>query len=466
VADLPDVFLIVLDTLRKDFLPMYGGSTHTPNLEALARDSVVFQNAVAPAPWTVPTHISFISGLYAREHGVHEDEKEGGEHILEQMRAYDGPNLVERLRRKGYNAVGLSANQFMTPGSGFDRFFNVFTGWDYAPMIKTDTSVRQEATKYGTGRTEIVLSLLRRGEFGKLLEYYREYRRSHLSYQKELRAYKERGFPHLKAARQIVDALTSSSYERPLFAFMNFMEVHEPVTEWEVLQQNAVYEILDLLSGGRVLGEGLMREIREGYKRALEALDAQIGRLLDFLRKSGMYERSLIVVLSDHGQAMKEGGHYPYYGHGAFLYPELIEVPLIVKFPGNYKIRPNEGYQSLTAIPDFIEGVIDGAMRDAITGEVAVSEAFGSHINLRRWFEGGILPREMEGEAQRIFHSRKVLYKEGYKLVVDGTLGKIEEFKKGQTDVSQVDNREKLEDMLSELELFKGTERFIVPSKR
>ncbi|MGC8671228.1 MAG: sulfatase-like hydrolase/transferase, partial [Thermoprotei archaeon] len=107
MADLPDVFLIVLDTLRKDFLPMYGGSAFTPNLEALARDSVVFPNAVAPAPWTIPSHISMMSGLYPREHGIHEDE-EGMGRIPEKMRGYTGPNLAESLRRRGYNAVGLS----------------------------------------------------------------------------------------------------------------------------------------------------------------------------------------------------------------------------------------------------------------------------------------------------------------------------------------------------------------------
>ncbi|MGB9734493.1 MAG: sulfatase-like hydrolase/transferase, partial [Conexivisphaera sp.] len=105
MADLPDVFLIVLDTVRRDFLPVYGGPARMPNLEALARDSVVFPNAIAPSPWTIPSHVSMISGLYPREHGVHEDE-DGTDRISERMRGYGGPNIVERLRRRGYNAVG------------------------------------------------------------------------------------------------------------------------------------------------------------------------------------------------------------------------------------------------------------------------------------------------------------------------------------------------------------------------
>jgi hypothetical protein len=395
-----------------------------------------------------------ISGLYPREHGVHEDE-DGPDRISERMRGYGGPNIVERLRRRGYNAVGLTANLLVGPGTGFDRWFNAFMGWNHF-VAGEDTSTIYEALNFGGRPTRIALNLLRRGDLGRLLRYYRTYRRL-------LRAYRERGFPAMKAAREIVDAFTSSSFERPLFAFTNFMEAHEPVAEWELFRFHTFYKYINMLSGGTFFTDDMMQAVKSGYVRALEVLDEQLGRLLDHLRRSGLYDESLIIVTSDHGQSMNERRRHPFYGHGEFLYPELIEVPLIVKFPGNSKVDVGEGYQSLTKIPDLINGVIEGRREDLLTEEFAFSEAFGSVVNLSGWFEDGTLPRHLEPKAHEILHPRKAVYKGGYRLVVDGLNGEVEEFSREGRDLSPSENGEVLRDMLSELELFRGTEKFAVP---
>ena len=146
---------------------------------------------------------------------------------------------MESLRRRGYNAVGLSNNMIVGPGSGFDRWFNAFTGWDHLAPPGVDTSLQREATKFGKNVTEIALNLLKRGDFKRLLRYYREYVRQN-------RAYKEQGYPRMKAARAMVDAFTQSSYERPLFAFMNFMEAHEPVVDGELHKEIAPFQITDV----------------------------------------------------------------------------------------------------------------------------------------------------------------------------------------------------------------------------
>jgi len=56
--DQPNIILIVLDTLRKDVLPMYGGNAYTPNLNEFAKDAVVFPNPIAPSSSTLPSHTS------------------------------------------------------------------------------------------------------------------------------------------------------------------------------------------------------------------------------------------------------------------------------------------------------------------------------------------------------------------------------------------------------------------------
>ena len=83
--DQPNIIFIVLDTLRKDVLPMYGGNAYVPNLNEFAKDAVVFPNAIASSPWTVPSHTSFFTGKYAIEHGVHEDKMFNIENINEKL---------------------------------------------------------------------------------------------------------------------------------------------------------------------------------------------------------------------------------------------------------------------------------------------------------------------------------------------------------------------------------------------
>ncbi|MDE1873763.1 MAG: sulfatase-like hydrolase/transferase, partial [Candidatus Micrarchaeota archaeon] len=58
----PNVVLIVLDTLRKDIIDLYGGEARMPNLRKLAKESMVYENAIAPSPWTYPSHVSLFTG--------------------------------------------------------------------------------------------------------------------------------------------------------------------------------------------------------------------------------------------------------------------------------------------------------------------------------------------------------------------------------------------------------------------
>jgi len=149
---------------------------------------------------------------------------------------------------------------------------------------------------------------------------------------------------------------------------------------------------------------------------------------MKFLKKLKIYENTLIIVTSDHGQALKETKKYPYYGHGAFLYDEIIKVPLIIKFPNNLKIEKKEGYQNLTYIPSLIENVIYGNYIDSLTGKVTFSESF-SGPPFKPLLEQNIISKKKFEELMNKFcYPRKAVYKNGYKLVINGLNGEIDEF--------------------------------------
>ncbi|MGC8651482.1 MAG: hypothetical protein ACP5RX_02630, partial [Minisyncoccia bacterium] len=145
-----------------------------------------------------------------------------------------------------------------------------------------------------------------------------------------------------------------------------------------------------------------------------------------------------------------------------FLYNEIIEIPLIVKFPGNRKIEIKKGYQSLTSIPRLIENVIDGNIQDAITEEIAFSESFGPVHDLIGLTKSGILPKEINAEEmiKKMFYPKKAIYKNGYKLVINGSTGGIDEFSYNGKEAEP--KKEILDDLKNELEIFKGNEKFVI----
>jgi hypothetical protein len=118
----PDVVILVLDTTRADKVGgEWDGVPLTPNLDALDSESVLFTRALAPAPWTVPSHASLFTGLYPHTHGA-----QHGNFRL----APEFETLAERLAKRGYETVGITCNPWLHNKSGmqqgFDRFMEIY----------------------------------------------------------------------------------------------------------------------------------------------------------------------------------------------------------------------------------------------------------------------------------------------------------------------------------------------------
>ena len=290
----------------------------------------------------------------------------------------------------------------------------------------------------------------------KLIKYYKTYN----NLKKILKINK---FPFLKGSDLIVKDVINSSMNEPFFIFLNFMEVHEPLIKYEMNHDIPSHQYLDLI-GEKRISENKINKIRNNYLVALKNLDEQIGFLIKFLKSKKLYDNTLVIVTSDHGQAIKEKRRFSFYGHGNFLYNELIEVPLIIKFPKNRKIQIKKGYQSLVKIPDLIKNIIDGNIEDVITTDSAFSENYGPQHDLNQLAKLGLIPKSIDLEKIKntILYPRKAVYKNDYKLVINGLNGEIDEFLYKGKEIKPEDNKDVLEDLLDELEIFKGVEKFIV----
>jgi arylsulfatase A-like enzyme len=121
------VILIVLDTLRADHLGFYGYERDTsPHLDAFARDSVAFRYAFTAAPWTPPSVVTMLTGLYASTHGhIPPNSRKEAKRAMTRLSG-DLVTLPRLLRERGYRTAAVSPNPWISPLFGFDRDFEIF----------------------------------------------------------------------------------------------------------------------------------------------------------------------------------------------------------------------------------------------------------------------------------------------------------------------------------------------------
>ena len=226
---------------------MYGyRAVQTPAIDALAADSILFQNAYSNVPLTLPSHAALLTGLLPYENGV----RDNAGFRLSLAHA----TLAGILRSHSY-ATGAAVSSFVLRkdrglAAGFDSW---------------DDSGEENATRERAGV-----------DSATALE---------------------------KWATTIKD--------KPLFLFLHIYEPHAPYAPPEPFRS---------------------RYASSPYDGEIAAADAAVGSFVGFLKRAGLYDRSILVFLSDHGEGL---GDHAEEEHGVFLYREALHVPLLVKRPGS-----------------------------------------------------------------------------------------------------------------------------------
>lgn len=314
----PNVLLITLDTLRADHVSSYGYSRQTtPNLDRLAGEGVLFENAFATASWTLPTHASMMTGRYLYEH------RAGGSPLSGQF-----PTLAEVLSSAGYATGGFTANRdYCSAKSGLSRGFSTYE--DHFSNV-TDMVWH---TYYG----KMILGRL------PSIGYY--------------------DVPGRKDAaevnREFLGWLDKNRSTR-FFAFLNYYDVHDPYIPPASYQRkfaaqpskgdlvNSILFPRDF-TGGKHLSDQEVQAQKDAYDESLAYLDNQLGALFDRLQVLGVLDQTLIIITSDHGESF---GDHGFYGHGNHLYRNLIHVPLIIRYPKKVpKARRISEAVSLQSVP-------------------------------------------------------------------------------------------------------------------
>lgn len=326
-----NIVLIVLDTARADAFEPYGASRgSTPAVADLSRAGTVVENARATAPWTLPSHVAMLTGTLARGLGV--GQAATPKTAAPVIRAQHERLLAEVLRQDGYNTAALSANPWMSPRSGFDVGFDRFATVRASRQSKIDGG-RREAISWAV---------------------------------EAARAQADHGAAE---AARVMSRWIADSPAAPFFWFINLMECHSPYlpprpyhavsTPLRVRAAADARRYHTLTSHWRICTGNLSppaathRRERRLYAGSVRYVDAWIERFLEQLSGSQRLDETLILVTSDHGENLGEGGLV---GHCLSLDDRLLRVPLIASGPGADAFA---GLRSLAELPARVAAAVD-----------------------------------------------------------------------------------------------------------
>ena len=272
----PNVVIIVLDTFRADAVGVAGvNGSLTPNIDRLGREGAVFANAFASAPWTVPSHGSLFTGLYPSQHGaVH------GRYVLIPTER----TLAEMLLEQGYATAGFTCNAWLHAESGFHQGFET-----YEEVYKRP----DQSDKGAAAATDLASDWLRLRDESRPFFLFVNYLDAHLPYQPPLEA---------QARVGLEPAARTFSLEQ---------------AERIILEQ-------------RELTPAARDSIRQLYLAGVAYVDDHVGRLVDVLQDIEELDRSLLILVSDHGELL---GEHRMTGHEFALYEELLRIPFQARYP-------------------------------------------------------------------------------------------------------------------------------------
>ncbi len=290
-----NVILISLDTLRADHLGCYGYSRATsPNMDKLAADSVLFRNTFAPAPWTLPSHMSMLTGLDCINHQVYRVTDRLDPTI---------PTLADFFRRRSFITGAFTGGVLVRGLFGFSNGFDSF-------RIHGVISPEHQATNLAQSAIPWIEENFEKNFFLFLHTY------------------------------QIHDP-----YATP-----------EPF-DTQFLDPGAELHSINLLAYLHHNRDRFKPPVSEAWRRNIVGLydaevrytdEALIAPLVAQLKKLGLYDRTMIVITADHGEEFYEHGGWL---HTHSIHQELIRVPLLVKFPGSRDAGKRvERYARLTDI--------------------------------------------------------------------------------------------------------------------
>jgi arylsulfatase A-like enzyme len=300
-SERPNIILVSIDTLRADHVGCYGYAKATsPNIDRIAGEGALFETVIADSSWTLPAHMSMLTGLTSMVHGVQHE----GLGLDPKRRT-----LAQILQGAGYRTIGIYSAPYLHPLFGFDRGFDSYESvvdwkaFDDASLSLADPNFEQKL----------------------------------LLHQQEIASHAEITSPKIvERAKQRI----AEHRGQPFFLFLHFFDVHAdyipPDEDWRPFDP----DYTGTIDGRRFSENSAFRAgmDRRDYDHVLALYDGEIHYVdrhlqmfLARLHELDLDRNTLLVITADHGEEFLEHG---YKSHRYTLFEEVLDVPLIFRFPG------------------------------------------------------------------------------------------------------------------------------------
>ncbi len=386
-VSLPNVLLIIVDALRQDVIGAYGNTeVHTPNIDRLAAEGVVFENAFAPTPFTWPSFGSILTGKVPRRHGlmrmapgVRMPVNATLPLLLEEGVREDGTQLEETDWLQGAFMTGT-----LSHGSGlldgFDVYLEALVGHE---MV----DIHSRWSKFRSGLLPwLVLNKLEQKGDRQLVTTTAE-------------AWLER-----QSGRRTLTMVHLYSTHTPYNPAPEFRARHldpkydGPFDTFVAAHREAIED------GDYEPTAADIEQIRDLYLAGVEEADTMIGRMVERLRSLGALDDTIVIVTSDHGESLGEHGLWEH----NWMYQDNLRVPLVLRFPVG--LPAGRRVEAQVGLIDIVPTVLDLMGIEGPTPAAqaeALAQGLDGELDMRNrllWdaVDGSSLVPLISGEVERL----------------------------------------------------------------
>lgn len=465
----PNILHVVWDACRYDYAIEYADT-----LLRLSDDNLWFEKTIAPAGWSLPSHVSMFSGDYPHEHEIYRVDQ-----------SVNSLPITVRLSEEGYRTYAVSSNGFISPRHGFETCFDEFYTTQGEIIYPQALDVYRFANKAGKNTSismreiasdvishpaplksamnvasGILSKITNRAQFLQKIPHHRFSQFNGFNYTPE---------SNTKTIESILKRESDS--ESPFYIFTNYADTHHPYSPPEKHQRETcgkIYSYNDLqklnklaypwkaMEERKSIPDSELRKIRQLYAAELRSSDAHLNQLLDLLSEYNQLEDTLVIVTGDHGENLGEEDPLGerLMGHARSGSEELLHVPLLIMHPDLNGEQISERF-SLRRIADLMTIQRD----DLLSGQLPVSE---NHVFSETPLAGRqkLLAERYDLPQRLLDRSVSVGYENDWKIIITSD-GEEVALKDGETvDINRApDNlRESIEDNLKKLSLSEENE--------
>lgn len=327
-----NIVIYVVDCLRPDFLGCYGFDKPTsPNIDKIAKDGVVFKNAYTSGTWTKPVAAPLLTGIHPSCLGMQNQELafRGFQSLLQKV-----------VKQAGFKTYAFSSNPYFSKSFGFTEGFDAEYNLDFLePLYRKNLANKEIASNIYQKVSSIVPSQYLHELFYQTLEPLNNNFVVFWSMD-----------PHdpycIRGSKSYFGNSLSDFVEGETY----FLKNNLLATRFQKFLRLILFNLFGYHDKKRI------EKMKSLYCETIRYNDEKIGELVEHLKKKGIYENTLFILLGDHGESFVEHGEY---GHCSTPYNEVIKIPLIIKFPGQkYAGREiSENVSILDIYPTILEGL-------------------------------------------------------------------------------------------------------------